>query len=147
MRLLLGEDIARQRLPARADVVVGEAVDGESAIEQISRLRPEVALIDVRMPGLDGVATIRRLRELGIDQPVILMSTYAKDEYIFEGLAAGARGYLLKDASRQDLVGAIRAVHDGGSLLQPVIASRLFARRQAHSAAGLTKREVGCYRA
>ena len=93
------------------------------------------------MPKLDGVETLRRLRELGVETPVILLSVYAKDEHIFEGLRAGARGYLLKDAGRDDLTHAIRTVHQGGSLLQPLIASRLI-QRLDEPAAGLTEREL-----
>ncbi len=121
--------------------VVGEAGDGEAAIAQIRALPPDVVLMDVRMPKLDGVGTLRRLRELGIDAPVILLSVYVEDEHIFEGLKAGARGYLTKDVSRGDLTQAIRTVHEGGSLLQPVIASRLIRRLDTDPATDLTDRE------
>ena len=105
--------------------VVGEASDGESAVEQIQAIHPDVVLMDIQMPKLDGVQTVRKLRELGIDTPVILLSVFAKDEYIFDGLRAGARGYLMKDVGQVELMQAIKTVHEGGSLLQPVIASRL----------------------
>ncbi len=148
IRVLVVDDheVARQgirNIVEQADdlTVVGEAGDGEAAIERIRALSPDVVLMDVRMPKLDGVGTLRRLRELGIDTPVILLSVYVEDEYIFEGLKAGARGYLTKDVSRDDLTRAIRTVHEGGSLLEPVIASRLIRRLDTEPAADLTDRE------
>ena len=84
--------------------------------------------MDIQMPKQDGVVTVRKLRELGINTPVILLSMYSKDEYIFDGLRAGASGYLTKDVGRAELVEAIRTVHGGGSMLQSVIANRLIER-------------------
>ena len=121
--------------------VVGEADDGEAAIEQIVAIHPDVVLMDIQMPKLDGVETVRKLRELGINTPVILLSVYAKDEYIFDGLRAGARGYLTKDVGGAELVEAIKTVHEGGSMLQPVIASRLAERIAIDEAAGLSERQ------
>lgn len=148
IRVLVVDDheVARQgirNIVEQADdlTVVGEAGDGPAAIGQIQALSPDVVLMDVRMPKLDGVDTLRRLRELGIDTPVILLSAYVEDEHIFEGLKAGARGYLTKDVSRHDLTQAIRTVQEGGSLLQPVIASRLIRRLDTEPATDLTERE------
>ena len=121
--------------------VVGEAGDGETAIEQILAIHPDVVLMDIQMPKLDGVETVRKLRQLGIDTPAILLSVYANDEYIFDGLRAGARGYLMKDVGRVELVHAIRTVHEGGSLLQPVIANRLVERMAIDEASGLSERQ------
>ena len=121
--------------------VVGEAGEGEAAIEQILATHPDVVLMDIQMPKQDGVETVRKLRELGIDIPVILLSVYVKDEYIFDGLRAGAKGYLMKDIGRAELVAAIRTVHEGGSLLQPVIANRLVERMAIDEAAGLSERQ------
>ena len=83
---------------------------------------------------LDGVDTVRRIRQLGLNTRVILLSAFATEEYIFEGLRAGARGYLMKDIGREDLMHAIRTVYEGGSLLQPVIAERLIDRLDADEA-------------
>lgn len=140
-------EVARQGIRSMVEqaddlTVVGEAGDGEAAMEQIRALAPDVILMDVRMPKLDGVETLRRLRELEIDTPVILLSVYVEDEHIFDGLKAGARGYLTKDVSRDDLTRAIRTVYEGGSLLQPVIASRLIRRLDTEPTSELTEREM-----
>ena len=121
--------------------VVGEAGDGEAAIEQIQTIHPDVVVMDIEMPKLDGVETVRKLRQLGLDTPVILLSVYAKDEYIFDGLRAGAKGYLMKDVGQAELIQAIKTVHEGGSLLQPVIASRLAERIAIDEASGLSERQ------
>ena len=121
--------------------IIGEAGDGEAAIEQIIAVHPDVVLMDIQMPKLDGVETVRKLRQLGLDTPVILLSVYSKDEYIFDGLRAGARGYLMKDVGRAELVEAIKTVHEGGTLLQPVIASRLVERIAIDEASGLSERQ------
>ena len=121
--------------------VVGEAGDGEAAIEQILAAHPDVVLMDIQMPKQDGVETVRKLRELSIDTPVILLSVYDKDEYIFDGLRAGAKGYLMKDVGRADLIAAIKTVYGGGSLLQPIIANRLVERMAIDKASGLSERQ------
>lgn len=123
-------------------VVVGEAGDGEEALERVRTLAPDVVLLDVQMPNLDGVETTRRLREAGLTAQVILLSVYAKDEYIFDGLRAGARGYILKDTAAEDLSRAIRTVHRGGSLLEPIIATRLIQRLGNGAGPQLTDREM-----
>ena len=128
----------------RGDVgvtIVGEASNGEEAIERIQALAPDVVLMDVKMPKLDGVESIRQMRKLGLNAPVILLSAYSDEEYVFEGLRAGARGYLLKDVDRHELVHAIRTVHEGGSSLQPVIVHRLIDTLAGESGKALTKRE------
>ena len=123
-------------------MVVGEAEDGEDAIEKIQSLAPDVVLLDISMPKLDGVGTLRRVSELGLQTRVILLSVYATDEYIFDGLRAGAAGYLLKDVSRDDLAIAIRTVHEGGSLLHPVVAKRLVEQLDNKETTGLSDREI-----
>ena len=121
--------------------VVGEASDGEAAVEQVLAVHPDVVLMDIQMPKQDGVVTVRKLRELGINTPVILLSMYSKDEYIFDGLRAGASGYLIKDVGRAELVDAIRTVHGGGSMLQSVIANRLIERMAGDESSGLSERQ------
>lgn len=106
-------------------VVVGEAENGEQALRLAAELDPDVILMDVRMPVMDGVAATRELVRRGDRAGVIILTTFDDDEYIFEGLAAGARGYLLKDAEYEDLTQAIRTVAKGESLLQPQITTRL----------------------
>ena len=117
------------------------ADDGESALAQIAELEPDVTLLDVAMPGLDGVRTLQELRRRGLTARVILLSVFAKEEQIFEGMRSGARGYLVKDTGRDDLIQAIRTVHGGGSLLPPVIAERLADRLDQGSRDDLTDRE------
>ena len=121
--------------------VVGEAGDGESALAQIAELKPDVTLLDVAMPRMDGVRTLQELRRRGLTARVILLSVFAKEEQIFEGIRSGARGYLVKDTGRDDLIHAIRAVHGGGSLLPPVIAERLADRIDQGGRDDLTDRE------
>ncbi len=105
--------------------VVGEAGDGAEALRRIEELRPDVMLLDLEMPGLDGVGVLQQLRAGGSALPVIVFTAFDTDERIVEAVRAGARGYLLKGAPRAELFAAIRIVHAGGSLLQPLIASKL----------------------
>lgn len=106
-------------------VVVGEAENGEQAVRAAEELDPDVVLMDVRMPVMDGVAATREMGRRGLRAGVIILTTFDDDEYIFEGIAAGARGYLLKDAEYEELSQAIRTVARGESLLQPQITTRL----------------------
>jgi len=113
--------------------VVGAAADGLEALEQIERLAhagrpPEVVLMDVRMPRLDGVQATARIGERWPEVRVLMLTTFDDEEYVFAGLRAGARGYLLKDASADELIAAIRAVRRGESPLQPSVAAKLVAR-------------------
>lgn len=105
--------------------VVGEAGDGEETVRQVTALRPDILLLDLEMPALDGVEALRRLRDLMPEARVIVFTAFDTDERIMEAVRAGAQGYLLKGVPRQELFQAIRVVHAGGSLLQPVVASRL----------------------
>ncbi len=105
--------------------VVGEAGDGAEALRCVQELDPDVMLLDLEMPGVDGVGVLRQLRAAGSKLPVIVFTAFDTDERIVEAIRAGARGYLLKGAPRAELFAAIRIVHDGGSLLQPLIASKL----------------------
>lgn len=107
--------------------VVGEAGNGQEALSLAAECRPDVVLMDLRMPVLDGVAATRRLIESGLGCKVIILTTFNDDEYIFDGLRAGASGYLLKDTSANELTGAIRIVARGESFLQPAITAKVVA--------------------
>ena len=105
--------------------VVGEASNGREALEQIEALRPQVVLMDVRMPEMDGVAATREAAARFPEVGVIILTTFEDEEYIFEGLRAGARGYLLKDISSEDMAEAVRVVARGGALIQPSITRKV----------------------
>ncbi|HSJ58488.1 MAG TPA: response regulator transcription factor [Anaerolineae bacterium] len=107
--------------------VVGEAGDGGPALEAYAKLVPDVVLMDVRMPGMDGVEATRRLRARWPDARVMILTTFDDDEYVFEGLRAGAMGYLLKDVSGHDLAEAVRTVAAGGALIEPSVARKVVA--------------------
>jgi DNA-binding NarL/FixJ family response regulator len=116
--------------------VVGEAGDGQEAMAAIRRLRPDVALMDIRMPVLDGIAATRALVAEQTSTRILVLTTFDLDEYVFEALRAGASGFLLKDAPADELVGAIRTVAAGDALLAPGVTRRVideFARRPAPS--------------
>jgi DNA-binding NarL/FixJ family response regulator len=118
--------------------VVGEAANGRQAVDEARRLRPDVVLMDIRMPVLDGIAATRELSGAPAPTPhVLVLTTFDLDEYVYEALRAGARGFLLKDAAPDRLVAAIRAVGDDEALLAPRITRRLverFARSRAAAA-------------
>jgi len=107
--------------------VVGEAGDGEEAIERVRELRPDVVLMDIRMPTMDGVEATAMLTSGAIEPAprVLVLTTFDLDEYVFGALRAGAAGFLLKDAPRERLIEAIRVVHSGEALLSPSITRRL----------------------
>ena len=96
--------------------VVGEAINGLEAVEKVRRLRPNVVLMDLRMPEMDGVEAMRRIKNEDEDVKFIVLTTYDTDEYICDAIEAGAKGYLLKDASREELFQAVRTVNQGESL-------------------------------
>jgi DNA-binding NarL/FixJ family response regulator len=105
--------------------VIGEAADGSETVQLAERLEPDVILLDLEMPKVDGVAALEKLRDTGSAARTIVFTAYDTDERILGALRAGARGYLLKGASRTEIFDAIRTVHSGGSLLQPVVTTRL----------------------
>jgi DNA-binding NarL/FixJ family response regulator len=107
--------------------IAGEAKDGQAALKAYAELQPDVVLMDVRMPGMDGVEATWRLRERWPNARVIILTTFDDDEYVFEGLRAGARGYLLKDVSGHDLAEAVRTVAAGGALIEPSVARKVVA--------------------
>src|SRR6202022_4219480 len=102
-------------------VVVGRAADGEEAVRQARETRPDIILLDVQMPNVGGIEALRRIRADNPEARVIVLTTYRNEDYIFPSLEAGARGYLLKDATREELAGAIRQVAAGESLLDPAL--------------------------
>ena len=105
--------------------VVGEASDGEQAVAQVAALQPDVVLMDVRMPGLDGIAATKRLLAEGTRARVVMLTTFDMDAYVYEALRVGASGFLLKDVEPELLVAGIRAVHAGESLLAPTVTRRM----------------------
>ncbi len=109
-------------------LVAGQAVNGLEAVEKARELKPDVILMDLRMPELDGVGAMNQIREQDQDVKFIVLTTYDTDEYIFDAIDAGAKGYLLKDASREDLFQSVRAVHRGESLIQPGVAAKVLDR-------------------
>jgi DNA-binding NarL/FixJ family response regulator len=107
--------------------VVGEAEEGEAALQLYQAVQPDVVLMDVRMPGMDGVEATRQMLLRWPDARVIILTTFDDEAYIFDGLRAGALGYLLKDVSGQKLADAIRQVAQGGALIQPSVARKVLA--------------------
>ena len=123
-------------LGAQAGIeVIGEAADGIQAVEVATRLRPDVLLVDIRMPGLDGVEVTRRLAGPGVADPmaVVVITTFDLDEYVLGALRAGARGFLLKDAGPDLLVQAVHAAAKGDALIAPNVTRRLLATLVEHS--------------
>lgn len=122
--------------------VVGEAGDGAEVARLARSLRPDVILLDLEMPGTDGVAALRTLQEEDSETRAVVFTAYDNDERVLGALRAGARGYLLKGAAREEIFSAIRAVHEGGSLLQPSVTGRLLRRFEERGVDGLTAREL-----
>ncbi len=108
--------------------VVSQAENGLEAVAQARELHPDIILMDLQMPEMDGVEAIQKIKEEAPDIGIIILTTYDTDDYIFRGIEAGARGYLLKDSPPEEVLKAIRAVHKGESLIQPRVASRLLDR-------------------
>jgi len=138
IRVLIADDQAMVRagfaalLAAQPDIeVVGQAADGEEAVRLAGETRPDIVLMDVRMPVLDGIAATRALLAPGGDGPVprvVMLTTFDVDDYVLEALRAGASGFLLKDALPDDLVDAVRVVARGDALLAPSVTRRLIER-------------------
>ena len=109
-------------------LIAGEVRNGAEAVERYGEIRPDVVLMDLRMPEMDGVEAMRRIKEEDPDAKFIVLTTFDTDEYIFDAIDAGAKGYLLKDASREELFQAVRAVYRGESLIEPGVAARVLDR-------------------
>jgi two-component system, NarL family, response regulator LiaR len=155
IRVLLVDDhpVVRQGLRALLSThegieVVGEADDGEAAVAAADRLSPDVVLMDVVMPGLDGVEALRRIGERRPQTRVVMLTSYADERRAMEAVDAGASGFLLKDASPRDVAAAIRAAHRGEAVLNPAVAAKLLAERRRPPAAhaDLTARELDVLR-
>jgi two-component system, NarL family, response regulator LiaR len=151
IRVLLVDDhpVVRQGLRALLSTqegidVVGEAEDGDAAVAAAERLSPDVVLMDVVMPGTDGVEALRRICERRSQTRVVMLTSYADERRAMEAVDAGASGFLLKDASPRDVVAAIRAAHRGEAVLHPSVAAKLLAERRRPPAAhaDLTAREL-----
>lgn len=154
LRVLIADDhpVVRGGLRALIDSldgleVVGEAADGESAVREAQLLRPDVVLMDVRMPGLDGVEATRRIRERVPETAVLILTMYDDDATVFTAMRAGARGYLLKGAEQEEILAAISAVVAGQAVFGPGVAARILGHFEAPPPAGpdpfpeLTERE------
>jgi DNA-binding NarL/FixJ family response regulator len=148
IRILVADDhpVVRDGLVAmlgtQADFeVVGQAATGREAVRQVVALRPDVVLLDLEMPEMDGVEVIERLSEETPGTHVIVFTAFDTDDRIVGAVQAGAQGYLLKGAPREDVFRAVRVVHSGGSLLEPVVASKLL-RQVSHDFQSLTPREL-----
>jgi len=146
MRILIADDhpVVREGLVAlinrRPDmVVVAEVSSGREAVDQFLRHRPDVALLDLRMPGMDGVEAIAAIRQKIPTARLIILTTFDEDEDVYRGLRAGAKAYLLKDAPRDDLLKCIRGVHQGQTIIPPPIAAKLADRLTTSE---LTRREI-----
>ena len=163
IRVLLVDDQAlvrggfRMILEAQEDIaVVGEAEDGAGAVDDAVRLHPDIVLMDVRMPGIDGIEATRRILAAGSRSRILMLTTFDFDEYVYDAIRAGASGFLLKDVSPRQLVEAVRTVAAGDALLAPAITRRLlerFVHRPAPRTSGvpaeldhLTPREVDVLR-
>lgn len=135
IRVALADDHALFRVGTRRILeqhpdleVVGEAVDGEGAVELVTRLRPDVAIVDIAMPKVNGIEATRRIKQACPNTSVLILTAYDDDQYIFALLDAGAAGYLLKNVRGDELAQAVRAVAEGESVLHPSIASKVFKR-------------------
>lgn len=145
IRVLIADDhrLFRQGLRQICETVgrmqvIGEAENGNEAVELARQLQPDVILMDIQMPALDGVEATRLITEHNPSARVIILTMYKQDQYVFEAIKAGARGYLLKDIDERELVEAVQAVHRGEALINPALAARLLDefRRLSQAAAG-----------
>ncbi|MDP9363081.1 MAG: response regulator transcription factor [Chloroflexota bacterium] len=159
IRVLLAEDQTLMRHGLRTILeledgfeVVGEAADGPAAIAQALALRPDVVLMDVQLPEIDGIAATERIAAAAPQTRVVILTTFEREDYVIAGIKAGAHGHLLKEVPAEELLETIRRVHAGESVIQPRLASRLlgeFARRGSAGAPtpdALTERELDVLR-
>ncbi len=147
IRILVVDDhpVVRDGLAAMLNTqsdfeVTGEAGDGEEALRKVADCDPDVLLLDLEMPGVDGIETLRRLKEMDVRAKTIVFTVFDTDERIVSAMRAGAKGYLLKGAPREDVFRAVRVVHEGGSLLAPAVAARFL--DSLNDPDGLTTRQT-----
>ena len=148
IRILVADDhpVVRDGLVAmlgtQADFqVVGEATTGPEVIQQVAALQPDVVLLDLEMPEMDGVEVLHRLRQQNLEARAVVFTAFDTDDRIVGAVQAGAQGYLLKGSPREEIFQAVRVVHSGGSLLQPVVATKLL-RQVSQDFEPLTPREL-----
>jgi DNA-binding NarL/FixJ family response regulator len=120
--------LARILSPADGFEVVAECADGRQAVEELPGIRPDVVLMDVRMPTLDGIAATAQLRRLDDPPDVLVLTTFGEDEILWGAIEAGAAGFVLKDSTAEDLIAAVRAVAEGAAWFDPAVAPRLLER-------------------
>ena len=149
IRLLIADDhpVVRDGLSAMfardpGFEVLGEARDGAEAVKLAQALEPDVILMDLRMPGMDGLAAITELARRGVPARVLVLTTYDTDSYVLPAIEAGATGYMLKDAPRAELLRAVRAAAQGQAVLSPAVTARLMSRVRAPGAGPLSQREL-----
>ena len=149
IRVLIAEDqrIVREGIIALLEdepeiEIAGEATNGQEAVDLVERLRPDVVLMDLQMPVMDGPEATRRIKARVPEARILVLTTYATDEFIFKALRAGAQGYLLKDTSADELLAAIAAIHAGQTQLASAVAARLVAGVSEDQVEPLTPREL-----
>ena len=148
MRKIIQKSLLMSRIPIEQ---ILEAENGQEGLDVLTNNQVDLALVDINMPVMDGVEAMRRISARMPSARFIVLTTYDNDEYIFKGIEAGARAYLLKDSPREELFRAVRAVHRGESLIQPSIASKVLDRfatlsRQSQPPELLSEREMGVLR-
>ena len=143
IRVLLADDHTLLRAGLRALInaepdieVVGEAGDGQEAMGKAEELRPDVVVMDISMPGLDGLEATRRIHERGLEARVLILTVHAEEQYLLQALKAGASGYVVKSSADADLLEAIRAAHRGGVFLYPATVQRLLGEYMREAEAG-----------